>query len=134
MKDVYVGFCEVVENLAAQTSPPVPVSYPGVGFTPPSAGIWLEVQWHPNRTVNYGMANEAPSLLRGFGRVLVCYRPGQGIPDGLEMAQRVVDAFAKGTILAGNVRVYRQPSIGPQLTDPERISHPVTVDWSGFDA
>lgn len=130
MKAIYDAFAAHVTALGAELG--LPVAYPGVGFEPPSAGAWLELAWFPNETQNYGVADDGPSLLQGFGQVQVCYRPGTGILDGLGLADRVIAWFAKGTELAG-VRVYRKPSVSSVLETPQRIAHPVTVWWRGFD-
>lgn len=129
---IYDDFAGKVGAFAAQFSPPLPVAYPGVNFDPPSSGAWLEVQWFPNETQNYGTADNAPSLLQGFGQVSVCYRPGGGIVSGLALATLIIAAFGKGAVLQ-NVRVYRKPWVSNVISDPERISHPITIPWRGFD-
>lgn len=129
---IYDAFAGLVGTFAGQFSPALKVSYPGVGFAPPTAGAWLEVQWFPNQTQNYGLDDDGPSLLQGFGQVSVCYRPGGGIVSGLALARLVTAAFGKGTTFGG-VRVYRKPWVSSVIQDPERIAHPVTIMWHGFD-
>lgn len=125
----YDAFATMVGAFAATRS--LPVAYPGVPFTPPTSGEWLEVRWFPNEPVEYGTANDGPRLHRGFGQVSVCYRPGRGIAPGEALAADVIEAFGKGTDI-GPVRVYKQPwQTGPLVQD-ERISHPVTIPWEGF--
>ena len=133
-KDIYVDFCTKLAAFAATFSPDVPVAYPGVGFEPPTSGVWLELQWVPNDTVNYGMANDAPVLRQGMAQVGVCYRPGAGVVSGLTVANAVIAAFPKGTRIANEVRVYRKPWIAAIIQDPERVMHPVTIPWQGFNA
>lgn len=130
---IFNAFAERATAFAAQFSPTMPVAYPGIGFAPPTSGVWLELKWFPNETLNYGMENDAPSLKQGFGQVSVCYRPGGGIMSGLALVEQVIVYFGKGTIFDG-VRVYRKPWASSVLEEPERISHPVTVMWRGFDA
>lgn len=129
---IYDGFCDLLAAFAAQFSPPLSVAYPGIGFTPPSAGQWLELVWIPNETENYGTADDDPSLLQGLAQVNVCYRPGPGIVGGLALAKQVIAAFGKGTEFAG-MRVYRKPWVASVIEDPERVMHPVTIPWRGFD-
>lgn len=126
--DIYNDFAEAVAVFAAATSPPLPVSYPGVHFTPPDAGAWLEVRWFPNETQNWGIGNDGPSVMQGFGQVSVYYRPGAGIVDGLLLAGAIVDAFPKGTQLA-RASVQRKPWISAVVSDGDKVFHPVTIPY-----
>lgn len=130
---IYDAFAELLAAFAAQLSPALTVAYPGVGFTPPTAGEWLELVWIPNETQNYGIADDGPSLLQGLAQVNVCYRPGQGIVQGLALCDAVVAAFGKGTEFA-QMRVYRKPWVALVIQDPERVMHPITIPWRGFDS
>ena len=114
------------------TAQDVPVAYHAVGFEPPSAGLWLELQWFPNGAQNYGMADTGPTLLQGFAQLSACDRPGRGLAPASTLADAVVEAFAKGTTFAG-MRVYRKPAISSVIEDPARLMLPVTVMWRGFD-
>jgi hypothetical protein len=130
---IYDAFALRVGALAAQFSPAMTVAYPGKGFTPPTTGTWLEMAWFPNETQNYGLADDGPSLLQGLCQVSVAYRPGLGIVDGLTLTDQVIAYFAKGTELAG-VRIYRKPWLASVLESPEKVMHPVTIPWRGFDS
>lgn len=92
---------------------------------------WLELQWFPNRAENYGIEDDGPSLMQGFGQLAGCYRPGQGIMVGTQMTDQIIAAFAKGTTFAG-MRVERKPWTSSIIQDPERVMHPVTIPWRGF--
>ncbi|KRG47344.1 hypothetical protein ARC20_03165 [Stenotrophomonas panacihumi] len=127
---IYTAFAALVTQFAAAQA--LPCSYPGVGFAPPASGAWLELQWFPNKTQNYGMADEGPSLLQGFAQLAVCYPPGQGIVIGTQLTDQVIAFFGKGTTFAG-MRVYQRPWTSAVIPDPERIMHPVTIPWRGFD-
>lgn len=130
---IYDAFCGLLSAFAAQLSPPLAVAFPGVGFTPPTEGMWLELVWIPNETQNYGIADDGPSLLQGLAQVNVCYRPGRGIVDGLAMVNAVIVAFGKGTEF-GTMRVNRKPWCASPINDPERVMHPITIPWRGFDS
>lgn len=130
---IYDTFAGLVGTFAAGLSPALDVAYPGLKFDPPDTGMWLELTWIPNEPVNYGMANEGPRLLQGLAQVSVCYRPGTGIVDGLRVAGQVITEFEKGTTFAG-VRVERRPWVANVIETPERVAHPVTVPWRGFNA
>lgn len=127
--DIYDNFAGLVVSFAAATR--LPCSYPGLGFKPPGTGAWLELQWFPNQTQNYGLADDGPFLMQGFGQLSACYRPGQGIMVGTRITDQIIAAFAKGTTFAG-MRVERKPWTASVIQDPERIMHPVTIRWRGF--
>lgn len=128
---IYDAFAALVEQFAAAQA--LPCSYPGLSFTPPAGkdARWLELQWFTNQTQNYGLADDGPSLLQGFGQLSACYRPGKGIMVGTAVTDQIIVAFAKGTAFGG-VSVYRRPWASSLIQDPERIMHPVTIPWRGF--
>lgn len=128
---IYDAFVALVIQFAADQG--LTCAYPGVSFTPPTDNDarWLELQWFPNETQNYGMADDGPSLLQGFGQLSACYRPGKGIMVGTRITDQIITAFAKGTTFAG-MRVYRMPWTSTIIQDPERHMHPVTIMWRGF--
>lgn len=126
---IYDAFAGLVGEFAGAIN--LPCAYPGRGFTPPTQGPWLELQWFPNQTQNYGMDDDGPSLLQGFGQLSTCYRPGGGIIVGTTITDQIIAALAKGTTFA-RVRVYRKPWTSSIIQDPERIIHPVTIPWRGF--
>jgi len=127
---IYDAFATLAATFAAAEG--VPCSYPGVSFDPPASGTWLELQWYPNETQNYGTADDGPSLLQGFAQLSACDRPGGGLKPAGQLADRIVAAFGKGTTFAG-VRVYRKPWVNSVIPDPERLMLPVTIPWRGFD-
>jgi hypothetical protein len=110
----------------------LPVSYPGVPFDAPESGRWLEGSWIPNGSQNYGMADDAPTLIRGLAQVNVCERPGGGIVGGLALAKQVVDHFAKGTRF-DIARIYEKPSVSNLIEETARVMYAVTIRWHGFD-
>jgi len=127
--EIYDAFATLVGAFAASQG--LPCSMPGVAFTPPVEGRWLELQWFPNETQNYGMDDDGPSLMQGFGQLSACYRPGAGIMVGTALTDAIIAAFGKGTAFAG-MRVYRKPWTSSIIQDPERHMHPVTIPWRGF--
>lgn len=128
---IYDAFATKVGEFAAAVG--LQCAFPGVPFEPPASGAWLELQWFPNQTQNYGIADDGPSLLQGFGQLSVCYRPGAGIMAGTARTDQIIAAFSKGTTFAG-ARVYRKPWTNSIIQDPERVMHPVTIMWRGFDS
>src|SRR5690606_8581597 len=84
--DTFDAFATAVGTFAAQLSPALPVAWPGINFTPPDTGEWLEVSVFPNGTENYGMANDAPVEHMGILQVGCCARTGSGVVSVLELA------------------------------------------------
>lgn len=131
---IYNAFCTAVTAFAQQFSPPLPVAFPRVPLDPPpDDGLWLEVQWFPNVGQNYGLSDDGPTLLQGFGQISVCALANG---DGLMEPQLVVDAlivaFKKGTRF-DRVKVEVKPSAAPPIDGPAGIMIPVTVPYRGFD-
>lgn len=51
---------------------------------------------------------------------------------GTAITDQIIAAFARGTAF-GRVSVQRRPWTSRLMQDPERIMHPVTIPWRGFD-
>lgn len=127
--NIYTAFAAAVEAFAGAHVPTLPVAWPGVNFTPPQTGAWLEVAWFPNETVNLALGNDG-SQLRGFGQVSCCVRPGAGIVSPLSIAEAVIAALPKGTAL-GVATVEKRPWASNVLVADDRISTYVTIRYSG---
>lgn len=123
---IYAAFAAHLANFVASLSPPVPCAYPGVHFTPPGEGLWLEAAWFANRSVNYGVGDDGPTLHQGFFQVSVCDRPGHGIVPSAAMADAVIAGFPKGTQI-GPASVYEKPSRGKTLEADEKLVTPVSI-------
>lgn len=125
--DIANAFKAILSTFASTNS--LAVAWPGVQFTPPEDDSWLEMAWFPNETLNLTLGNDG-SQYRGFGQVSCCCRPGSGDGVALALADSVIDAFPKGTVL-GIAKVESKPWASTVLTSPDRISVPVTVRYSG---
>lgn len=128
--EAYNAFATMLASFAQAQG--VPVAFPGVNFTPPDSGLWLEASWVPNVPLNYGIGDDGPTQERGLAVVTVCGRPGGGIGAVLALAEAVRQAFGKGTRL-GPVRVYAKPALNQLPAEPARLACVVTAQWSGFD-
>lgn len=126
--EVWDAFATAVQAFADDLSPPVPVIHEGVAGTPPDTGFWLETRFFPNRTQNYALGNEGPTVHQGICQVTVCYRTGAGTVAGLELAGDLVDAFDKGTVI-GPARVETKPYISSVIVQPDSIRHPITIQY-----
>lgn len=126
--DIYTAFADHLTAFA--TAQGVPVAYPGIHFTPPTSGPWMELSWFPNETRNIALGNDG-SQLRGFGQVSCCIRSGVGILPAANLAGEIIRHFEKGTVL-GPARVDSKPWVSSVLNAPDRITAPVTVRYSGI--
>ena len=129
--EIYRACAALVESFAAAQG--LRCAFPDVAFDPGQDVAWLNFQWFPNETQNYGMDDDGPSLLQGFAQLSLCRRPGAGIPVASAVTDQIIAAFGKGTTFAG-ARVYRKPWVNNIIKDPERTMHPVTIMWRGFDS
>lgn len=126
------AFLTAVGTFAGNLSPALTVAYPGIEFTPPATGDWIEVQAFPNETLTIGMQNTGLRELRGFFQVSACTRPGAGVMGIQAIADAVIAAFTKGTTFGG-ARVERQPWCSSLLTMEDRIVIPVTVRYRALE-
>jgi hypothetical protein len=125
---IYEALVAHLQDFVNQFSPPYKVGYPGVNFTPPNSGQWLEVRFFPNETQNYGIADEGPHDHRGFFQVMVCERPGGGITVGTMVADAVIAHFDKGTVVEP-ARINRRPWLSNIVHAPERTLYPVSIPY-----
>lgn len=125
---IYDAFAAALTTFAAAQS--VPVAWPGIPFTAPASGQWVECAWFPNETHNLGVGDDGPFEHRGFGQVSCCCRPGAGIEGPLTLVGGVLAAFAKGTQL-GPVQIDRKPWASTVLVAGDRISVPITIWYRG---
>ena len=112
-------------------SPGYPVAWPGVHLDPPNTGYWLEPRFFPNEPTNYGWDDAACINAVGFFQVLVMYRPGGGQINASDIADDVIDYFAKGQVL-GPVRVYKKPHQSPAVMLDDKSYIPVTIQYRGL--
>ncbi|PRD42122.1 hypothetical protein C5748_18405 [Phyllobacterium phragmitis] len=116
-------------------NPVLPVTYPGVSFTPPD-GAYIKADFIPNRTGNIGLADDDDALHRGILQVLAIYPVNVGVVRPTDTAGLVAAHFAKGTALYGSgvkVKIYQKPSVGAPMTEPDRINVPVTILYQSFN-
>lgn len=123
------GFFHHLEGLGI--SPPLPIAYPSITFTPPDEGMWLEVSWFPNDPQDPVWDNNGCVLAMGYFQVLVGYRPGYGQLPAMDIADAVATHFPKGTML-GPVPVSIAPSVAPQVVDKDKLFIPVRIRYRGF--
>lgn len=107
------------------------VSYPGFNFTPPSTGVWLEVEFFPNEGLDNGLRYADTVVPRGIFQVSCVDRPGSGLDAVNAAADQIRTLYAKGTTLVDQVRVIRQPYDMELKPQDDRMMVVVTVEYSG---
>lgn len=124
---IYKALVTILTNAALG----YPIIYPGETKEPPASGVWLVVQFMPNRGINFDVGNSEDVTPQGLFQVTVYDRPSAYMDNLDNAAEAVVAAFSKGTRIAGNVRVQEHPyflSLDPQS---DRMSKVVTIPYSG---
>jgi len=108
-----------------------PVAWPGIDFTPPSSGVWLEPMVMPNTGIDNGLAPTDGTVPQGLFQVSVFDRPGRGILAVNRAADAVKAAFVKNATITGLVRVQRNPWSFEIEPNGDRLSVIVTIPYTG---
>jgi|GEM_PF-3856050 len=107
------------------------IAWPGLNFTPPDSGIWLEVIFQPNTGIDNGLAADDGVVPRGLLTIMVMTRPGSGIVGVQQAADSVMAAYPKNATLVGLVRVSRAPQVFDLNMQDDRLGVAVSVEYSG---
>lgn len=107
-----------------------PIAWPGIKFTPPAAGYWLEPYHFPNNGRQDAISVDGSEYMRGIFQVIVYTRPGVGIIDVADASEEVRGAFTRGQTLAGQTKITRIRT-GPVLGEPDRLMCVVTIEYAG---
>ena len=112
-------------------APGYPIGWPGLEFTAPTTGPWLEVQFMPNQGIDNGLAPTDVTVPQGIFQVNVFARPGDGIIGMNAIADDVKALYPKNATITGLVRVQRRPYSMEIEGDPDRMMVMVTIPYSG---
>jgi len=125
----------LLARLASFThSPPLPVSYPGIAFTPPS-GIYLHATLLSNANRNQFVGDHSSTEHRGILQVSVMAPRGSGIVAGMEIAGKIASHFERASHISGDgvvVHVSGRPSVATAIQEPDRINIPVSIFYFAF--
>ena len=110
----------------------IPVSYPGVNFTAPDAGRWLELIVLPNGNLNQPINSNSTPLPKGLFRVNVCSSSREDNSMTLfATADTVAAAFPLGLPLLGHVvRIGGWPEIDDLMVDDGVMRVPVRMVYT----
>ncbi len=109
----------------------VPISYPGVTFTPPSSGSWLEVALFKNQPRQPGVRGGSHVFPLGILQITAVTRNGAGVVQLDALAEQIKSAFPRDTVLQDDVRVNLEPWDSEAITDNDRVMIPVSISYSG---
>lgn len=111
---------------------PYPMARPGVNFTPPSSGLWLESLSFPNIPKRILWDSNGFQYVSGFFQVSVFYRPGTGQIEPSQLADKIIDYFPEEKLIGG-LCVSQKPWQSPAVTvDSSKLFIPVTIPYSGL--
>jgi hypothetical protein len=125
--EIYTALITLLNDAALGYS----VAYLGYNFDPPSSGPWLEVEFFPGEGIDRGLRNQDGVLPQGIFQVAAVIRPGAGVAGLNATADQIRVVYAKGTAIAGSVRVTRTPYDMQIEMDDDRIMVVVTIEYSG---
>jgi len=107
----------------------IPIAWPGVNFTPPASGTWIEVTLFENEPLQPGLASDAVVHQVGILQINVTNRPGQGFVGIEATANQVIAAFPKGTRIGVHGKVTRTPYKQSGITEGDKIMIPVRIEY-----
>lgn len=119
--------------------PDLPIAAPGFDFPAPGQikpDTYLKVSFLPNRTETLSVG-KGRQMHQGILQVSVYWKVGIGYVKPLDVADRIIVHFAKGTRLVSNgvkVKVDRKPWVSGPLEEPDRVQFPVTIPYRSFNA
>jgi len=106
-----------------------PIAWPGVDFTPPDSGLWLEVSFFPNEPMQDGIGDGASAAPRGNFQIAAADRPGAGVVNVTDLATTVAGIYPKGTVIVDPVRVRLTPYQLQLVKMDDRLMIPVTIPY-----
>lgn len=108
------------------------IAWPGVDFTPPGDGLWIEVSFHANEPAFNEIGYSSPVRRDGWLQMSVVTRRGAGVIGVLDMAEDLADHFPAGAVYTSNgvdVRITRKPGPESPFEDDGLIRCPVKARY-----
>lgn len=118
-------------------SPAIPVAWPNVEFTPPTAAPWLKPDFLALPAQRPGLAHDSVRYLGGLLQVSVFVPLGTGEILASEIAGDVLAHFARGTKIVGDITVVigsvtganGEPTEGTPVRESNWLQLPTTIPW-----
>lgn len=106
-----------------------PIAYTAIDFTPPQNSLWLEVKVFRNSGQDLGIAHNSSKIEEGLFQITVCDRPNKGIINMTTVANGIVAALPRGTVI-GDVYIKKQPYLMQIIDMEDRVMLPITMQYS----
>jgi hypothetical protein len=120
----------VTAAVVASSTPTLPVSYVGVGFTVPNDQRWLEVIWLPNNIQGSFWGDEKNH--RGILRLLLHWpNDGSGAYRPLAVIESIGAYFTNGLLLS-NVQIYSKGDLTGVLQDGDDVIYPLSIWYQSY--
>lgn len=123
-----MGIEEAFFDAVAADFAPLPISYPGVNFTPPPTGTWIEVDIFPNEPANQPLRGRGVD--QGIMQITLCARPGQGIVGINNASNAILAAYPKNRRFSTGHRIISDPYKLSRIDEPDKIMLPVSMTYS----
>lgn len=105
------------------------IAWPGVDFTPPDTGIWLEPVIIRGDGLDPGLPMDSTYMPNGTFRIGVCTRPGNGVVAVAAVAETIAATLVKGTRFSDGTFIVNHPKVQSAIIDPHRIVVPVSMAY-----
>jgi len=105
------------------------VAWPGVDFTPPDSGIWIEPVVIRGDGIDIGLPMDSVVLPNGTLRVGVIGRPGNGVVSLFEAAETIASVLVKGTRFQDGSFISTNPIVGSVIIEQDKLIVPVSMSF-----
>lgn len=109
--------------------PSLPIAYPGVNFTPPAAGQWIEVAVFRAPEANQPLGN-GRGVEQGTLQIVACTRAGLGTASLLPLVLQIRSAYPKGRAFASGHRIVDNANVMSPQIEGDRLMLPVSMSYS----
>lgn len=112
-------------------SPVMTVAYPGLNFTPPSAG-YLSVQHFPADAFQIELGDTGRNRFIGNLQVSVFKKAGVGLFPAQEAAAAIAAHFKRGLVITSGsilIRIDTPPIVTAAIMDDPYVQIPVTIRY-----
>lgn len=112
--EMMVAARKLVSDAAVDIAGGLPVAYENCGFTPPNNGsMWLKFDYTEVDSVTWGLQRKCRYYV-GMVQVSIFFSPGEGTDRPRQLAGRLSEAFADGTMLDSGY-IYEGGSVFPPV-------------------
>lgn len=128
--DIETALFDRVTSLSL--TPPLPIAWPNVDYTPPTDGLYLAVQHFPNGVSRYSQTGADPKQRIGILQLTVVTPLNQGASNATLIAGQIAEHFPADLIMrsgAVKVTVTDAPSIAPAIKTDASWDTPLSIPY-----